>query len=143
MNYLNSVLIEGNLVRDPENRTTPKGTALCKFSVACNRFYKTDNGIEKEVSYIDVETWGKLAEKCGNLARKGRGVRVVGRLKQDRWQSKDSQNQTKVFIVAEHVEFRPDSQQNQSPVADENGDVNYADEAEGYEVESESLVPCF
>ena len=142
MNSLNSVLIEGNLVRDPESRSTPKGTPVCKITVACNRFYKKDNALEKEVSFIDVESWGMLAEKCGNLAKKGRGVRVVGRLKQDRWQSKDGQNHSKVYIVAEHIEFRPDFQQNQSQ-ANESLDDDYADEAEGYEAEAESLVPCF
>ena len=85
MNSLNSILIEGNMVRDPVYRTTPKGTPVCTFSVASNRFYKNDSGVEKEVSFFDVETWTHLAESCKNLGSKGRGVRVVGRLKQERW----------------------------------------------------------
>lgn len=108
MNNLNSILIEGNMVRDPLFKSTPKGTPLCTFSVASNRFYKQDTGMEKEVSFFDVETWAKLAENCGSLGRKGRGVRVVGRLKQDRWNDGDGKPRSKVKIVAEHVEFRPD-----------------------------------
>ena len=108
MNNLNSILIEGNLVRDPLFRTTSKGTSLCTFSIASNRFFKQDSGLEREVSFFEVETWAKLAENCYNLGRKGRGVRVVGRLKQERWTGADGKPHSKVAIVAEHVEFRPD-----------------------------------
>jgi single-strand DNA-binding protein len=112
MNNLNSILIEGNLVRDPMFRTTSKGTPLCTFSLASNRFFKQDSGLEKEVSFFDVETWSKLAENCYNLGRKGRGVRVVGRLKQERWNGSDGKSHSKVAIVAEHVEFRPEFKKN-------------------------------
>ena len=108
MNNLNSILIEGNLVRDPLYRATAKGTPLCTFSLASNRFYKQDSQLEKEVSFFDVETWAKLAENCYNLGHKGRGVRVVGRLKQDRWTDSEGKPHSKVTIVAEHVEFRPE-----------------------------------
>ncbi len=108
MNNLNSILIEGNLVRDPLLKSTAKGTSVCTFSLASNRFYKQDNILEKEVSFFDVETWAKLAENCYSMGRKGRGVRVVGRLKQDRWNGPDGKLHSKVSIVAEHVEFRPD-----------------------------------
>ncbi|GHV62407.1 hypothetical protein AGMMS49587_09180 [Spirochaetia bacterium] len=108
MNNLNSILIEGNLVRDPLFRSTAKGTPLCTFSLASNRFFKQDSGLEKEVSFFDVETWAKLAENCYSLGKKGRGVRVVGRLKQDRWPGSDGKNHSRVMIVAEHVEFRPE-----------------------------------
>jgi single-strand DNA-binding protein len=108
MNNLNSILIEGNLVRDPLFRSTPKGTPVCNFTLASNRFFKQDSGLEKEVSFFDVETWSKLAENCNNLGHKGRGVRVVGRLKQERWSGSDGKPHSKVTIVAEHVEFRPE-----------------------------------
>ena len=111
MNNLNSVLIEGNMVRNPLFRSTQKGTSVCNFTIASNRYYKQDKqdtGFEKEIGFFDVETWGKLAEVCSNQGRKGRGVRVVGRLKQDRWTGTDGKNHTKVAIVAEHVEYRPE-----------------------------------
>ena len=108
MNNLNSILIEGNLVRDPLLRSTPKGTQLCTMSLASNRFYKQDAGYEKEVSFFEVETWARLAEACYAKGRKGRGVRVVGRLKQDRWNGTDGKQHSKITIVAEHVEFRPE-----------------------------------
>jgi len=108
MNSLNSILIEGNLTREPELSATPKGTPVCAFSVASNRFYKQDDETQQEVSFFEVETWAKLATVCGEQLKKGRGVRVVGRLKQDRWTDGDGKNRSKVKIVAEHVEFRPE-----------------------------------
>ncbi|MDR2730816.1 MAG: single-stranded DNA-binding protein [Treponema sp.] len=108
MNNLNSILIEGNLVRDPLLRSTPKGTPVCTMSLASNRYFKQDSGFEKEVSYFDIESWAKLAEACYNKGHKGRGVRVVGRLKQDRWSGTDGKPHSRITIVAEHVEFRPE-----------------------------------
>ena len=107
MNNLNSILIEGNLTRDPVLATTPKGTSVCNFSVASNRFYRQDTESKKEVSFFDVEVWARLANQCGEYLSKGRGVRVVGRLKQDRWTDNDGKNHSRVKIVGEHVEFRP------------------------------------
>jgi single-strand DNA-binding protein len=108
MNNLNSVLIEGNMVRDPLIRSTPKGTQVCNFSIASNRYYRQDSNLEKETGFFEVEAWGKLADACNNQGRKGRGVRVVGRLKQDRWTGNDGKSHNKVAIVAEHVEYRAD-----------------------------------
>jgi single-strand DNA-binding protein len=108
MNNLNSILIEGNLIRDPILQSTPKGTPVCTFSIASNRYYKSDGGFGKEVSFFNIEAWSKLAESCYNLGHKGRGVRVVGRLKQDRWTGSDGNPHSKISIVAEHVEFRPE-----------------------------------
>jgi single-strand DNA-binding protein len=114
MNNLNSILIEGNLVRDPLLRSTPKGTQVCTMSLASNRYYKQDSGFEKEVSFFEVESWSRLAEACYNKGRKGRGVRVVGRLKQDRWSGADGKQHSRITIVAEHVEFRPEFKKNEN-----------------------------
>jgi single-strand DNA-binding protein len=117
MNNLNSILIEGNLVRDPLFRSTSKGTPVCTFSLASNRIYKKDSGLEEEVSFFNVETWAKLAENCYNLGHKGRGVRIVGRLKQERWNDQEGKAHSKVTIVAEHVEFRPEFKKEEDHVA--------------------------
>jgi single-strand DNA-binding protein len=60
MNNLNSILIEGNMVRDPQLRATAKGTSICTFSLASNRYFKQDSGMEKEVSFFEIETWVKI-----------------------------------------------------------------------------------
>ncbi len=122
MNNLNSVLIEGNLVRDPETSYTTKGVAVCKFTVACNRFWKQEEELQKEVSFFDVTTWTRLAEVCGEYLKKGRGVRVVGRLKQDRWTDPDGKPRSKILIVAEHVEFKPQLKKQDGDGKEENAD---------------------
>jgi len=108
MNNLNSILIEGNLVKEPILRSTPKGTQVCVMRLASNRFYKQESGYEKEVSFFNVETWARLAEICSTKGKKGRGIRVVGRLKQDRWTEADGKPRSNITIVADHVEFRPE-----------------------------------
>lgn len=107
MNNLNSVLLEGNLCRDPELRYTPKGTPVCTLVLASNRSYKVDGERQEEVSFVETTTWGKLATVCAEHLAKGRGVRVVGRLKQDRWEDAEGNARAKVVIVAEQVEFQP------------------------------------
>ncbi|MCX8014289.1 MAG: single-stranded DNA-binding protein [Rectinema sp.] len=108
MNHLNSILVEGNLVRDPNLHTTPSGNQVCDFTLATNRSYKiADQKYENEVSYFDVEAWARLGTTCAQNLKKGRGVRVVGRLKQDRWTDMEGKSHARVKIVAEHVEFKP------------------------------------
>ena len=106
-NNLNSVIVEGNLTKDADFDSTQKGTGFCTFSVATNRYFKSGEEIQHEVSYFDVEAWGKLADSCRSLLVKGSGVRVVGRLKQDRWNSEDGKARSRVKIVAEHIESKP------------------------------------
>ena len=62
----------------------------------------------EEVSFVEATTWGKLATVCAEHLGKGRGVRVVGRTGQERWEDGDGNPRAKVVIVAEHVEFHPD-----------------------------------
>ena len=107
MNSLNSILVEGNLTRDPELKKTPKGTSICSFSVASNRYFRQDEETQNEVSFFNVETWAGLADTCMEHLQKGRGARIVGRLKQDRWADQEGKNHERIKIVAEHVEFKP------------------------------------
>lgn len=88
-------------------KETSQGTFVCTFSLMSIRAYKKNDDYEKEVSFFDVDVWGKLAEVCVKNTSKGRGVRVVGRLKQSRWVGEDGTNRAKITIVAEHVEFKP------------------------------------
>ena len=130
MNNLNSILLEGNLVADPDLRYTPKGAAVCSFCVACNRFYKQEEELQKEVSYFDVTTWNRLAEVCNEYLAKGRGVRVVGRLKQDRWEDAEGKTRSKVHIVAEHVEFKPKFKNDSAEPVEEQEEAGESDKTE-------------
>jgi single-strand DNA-binding protein len=106
MNSLNSVLIEWNLTGDPTKRELVGGTIVCTFTVATNRYFNQDNERKQEVSFFDVEVWNRTAELCLKTLAKGRGVRVVGRLKQDRWTDKEGVNHAKVKVVGESIEFK-------------------------------------
>ena len=113
MNNLNSILLEGNLTTDPELKDL-KTTKLCTFSVATNWYYKQDDKYVQEVSYFNVTCWGKLAGICKEYLKKGRGVRVIGRIKQERWEEGSDEpgsttviKKSKVVIMAENVEFKP------------------------------------
>ena len=112
LNNLNSILLEGNLCRDPELRYTPSdgtspGTPLCTLVVSSVRTYKLEGERHEEVSFVEAVTAGKLATVCAEHLSKGRGVRLVGRLKQERWEDAEGSPRSKVVIVAEHVEFQP------------------------------------
>ncbi|MCQ2577118.1 MAG: single-stranded DNA-binding protein [Treponema sp.] len=107
MNQLNSIILEGNIVRENTLREPTPGFKVYQIPLAVNRFYKGANGeTSEEVSYFDVDCYGRLAEVCKEQCKKGRGVRVVGRIKQDRWE-KDGRKESKVVVVAEHIEFKP------------------------------------
>ena len=107
MNQLNSLIIEGNVVRAPELREPKDGFKVCTIPLAVNRFYRNAKGDGvNEVSFFDVETFGKMAEICYKKCGKGRGLRVVGRLRQARWVKSDGHNTSKISIIAEHIEFK-------------------------------------
>ena len=103
----NKVLLMGNLTRDPEVKYTPKGTALANLGLAVNRRWTTETGEQKEeVTFVDVEVWGRQAETAGQYLSKGRPVFVEGRLKLDSWEDKESgQKRNKLKVVAERVQF--------------------------------------
>ena len=103
----NKVLLMGNLTRDPEVRYTPKGTALANLGVAVNRVWTTESGEQKEeVTFVDIEVWGRQAETAGQYLSKGRPVFIEGRLKLDSWEDKESgQKRNKLKVVAERVQF--------------------------------------
>ena len=107
MAYLNKVFLIGNLTRNPELRVTPKGTAICSFSLAVNRTYRDEGGnAREEVTYVDIEAWGKQAELCSKYLAKGSPCMVEGRLRLDSWEDKQSGNKrSKLKVVLDNVQF--------------------------------------
>jgi single-strand DNA-binding protein len=148
MNSLNSLLIEGNVVRDAVVKETPRGSLVCSFSIASNRYFKQGDEYEQETSFFDVETWSKLAESCAKNCLKGRGVRIVGRLKQERWTGTDGKNYAKVKLVADHVEFKPQfkgrpGEEKNSVDVDEVADIAVSAAKSDVATEEEISVPAF
>src|ERR1017187_9802064 len=107
MASFNKVILAGNLTRDPELRYTPKGTAIAQITLAVNRKWKTETGeMREEVSFIDVDAFGRQAEVIGQYLKKGRPFLVEGRLKQDTWEDKNTkQKQSKIKVVLEGFSF--------------------------------------
>lgn len=107
MASFNKVILMGNLTRDPELRYTSKGTAIAKIGLAVNRVWRTESGEQKEeVTYVDVDAFGRQAETIGQYLKKGRPVLVEGRLKLDTWDDKQSgQKKSKLGVVLETFQF--------------------------------------
>jgi len=78
-----TIIIVGNVGRDPEMRYTPSGAAVTSFSVATSRNYKSQGQTIKETIWFRVTCWGKQAEIASNYVKKGQKVLVEGRLVAD------------------------------------------------------------
>ncbi len=107
MANLNKVMLIGNLTRDPELKYTPKGMAIAQLGLAVNRVWSNEAGEkQEEVTFIDVEMFGRKAEVAAEYLKKGRPVFIEGRLKLDSWDDKASgQKRSKLKVVGESLEF--------------------------------------
>src|SRR5215510_14750381 len=107
MANFNKVILAGNLTRDPELRYTPKGMAIAKLGLAINRTWKNEAGESKEeVTFVDVDSFGRQAEVIAQYVKKGRPLLVEGRLKLDQWEDKNThQKQSKLKVVLEGFSF--------------------------------------
>jgi single-strand DNA-binding protein len=105
-NY-NKVILMGNLTRDPELRYTPKGMAIVHFTLAINRVRTSETGEKtEEVTFVDVDAFGRQAEVIGQYLKKGRPLLVEGRLRLDQWEDKTThQKQSKLKVVLEAFAF--------------------------------------
>lgn len=107
MANFNKVILAGNLTRDPELRYTPKGTAIAKFGVAVNRTWTGEDGQKREeVTFVDIDSFGKQAEVISQYLRKGRSILLEGRLKLDQWDDKQTgQKRSKLGVTLESFSF--------------------------------------
>lgn len=114
MNF-NHVSLGGNLVRDPELRYLPNGTACLDFTVANNRKWKVASGESKEVTgFFGVVMFGETAENFSKWHRKGDRCFVHGRLTQDTWE-KEGQKREKTKITAIGFEFVNNGKRDSAP----------------------------
>lgn len=102
MNLINSVIIEGTI-----GNVDTSLNSMTEFELNYERTYKFSNGeTMTEKSCFTVQTIGKLSEVFRHNADVGRGVRVVGRLKQMCYEL-DGKEHSRNVIVADHIEFKP------------------------------------
>src|SRR5450755_3730815 len=108
MANFNKVILAGNLTRDPELRYTPKGLAIAKIGMAINRNWTSESGEKKEeVTFVDVDAFGRQAETLAQYMKKGSPVLIEGRLKLDQWDDKQTgQKRSKLGVTVEGVQFQ-------------------------------------
>jgi len=98
---VNQVILMGRLTRDPEQRTTNTGKIIVSFSIAVDR-----GGQDDTADFFNINAWEKLGELVMQYLTKGRRVLVQGRLRQDRWDDKESgKKQSRVEVTATDVTF--------------------------------------
>lgn len=106
MPELNSVVVAGNLTKDPVFRQTTNGTPVVNFSIASNRRFRDKNEDWKEdVCYVGIVAWNRLAESCRDKLRKGNAVLVDGELQSRTFKTEDGSNRTIVEIKARRIQF--------------------------------------
>lgn len=133
---LNHVVLIGRLVRDPELRYTTNGTAVSNFTLAVERNYTNQQG-ERDVDFIRIVTWRKLAETCAHHLGKGRLVAIQGSL-QIRKSERDGRTYINPEVVASDVRFLdwPDNSRNKN-----NNDQEADDGIDNFDFDENFDVP--
>src|SRR5882724_13260208 len=108
MASFNKVLLMGNLTRDIELKYTPSGLAVARLGLAVNRKFRDTktNELREEVTFVDIDVFGKQAETAHQYLAKGRPLFVEGRLKLDSWDDKNTgQKVYKLKVICERFQF--------------------------------------
>ncbi|HLX62254.1 MAG TPA: single-stranded DNA-binding protein [Planctomycetota bacterium] len=108
MPNLNRVMLMGNLTRDIELKYTPSGLAVAQLGMAINRKFRDSktNELREEVTFVDIDVFGKQAEVAHQYLAKGKPLFVEGRLKLDQWDDKTTgQKRSKLKVVCDRFEF--------------------------------------
>lgn len=115
----NKTILMGHLTRDPELRSAG-ASEVAGFGLAVNRRYKNRDGEQQEeVTFVDIECWGRTAELVAQYLQKGSAAHIEGRLKLDQWEDQDGSRRSKLKVVAQSVQFLPRSNESQPPRKEE------------------------
>lgn len=100
----NTIVVAGNLTRDPEIRFTPAGTQVVHCGLAQNRKWKDSGGNEKEsTNFFDFVVWGDLGGHVVDTLTKGDRVILSGRLEYRSWKADDDTTRSKIEIVVDDI----------------------------------------
>lgn len=102
---INRVLLTGNLTADPELKTTPNGTKVCRLRLANNQREKQGDDWGDRVNYFDITVFGAQGENCARYLAKGRPVAIDGRLRWEEWQTDEGGKRQAIKIIADAVQF--------------------------------------
>src|SRR5262245_54350794 len=101
----NTIVMVGNLGRDPELRYTPQGTPVCQFNMATNDRKKEGGEWVQHVTWFRVTVFGKQAEACSQWLHKGKQVYVQGRMRIEEYVDRDNQKRWSAEVTADKVQF--------------------------------------
>lgn len=97
-----SVVVVGNLGKDPEIRSTGSGKKVASFSLAVDQGY----GDNKKTEWVNIIAWEKLAELTEKFLKRGKTVALSGYLQTSSWDDKQSgQKRYKTEVVARDITF--------------------------------------
>ena len=123
-----TLIIVGNLGRDPEMRYTPSGRPVTTFTVAVSRSWNTADGERRsETEWFNIVAWGNLAEICKQYLHKGQQVFIEGRLQTRRWEDKEGQKHTNVEVVANEMMMLGDRRDNNKDTDEVDQDTDSSD----------------
>jgi single-strand DNA-binding protein len=106
MSKINLVVLGGNLTRDPELKYTPQGTALCEFTIANSKKWKTQGGEwQEKPGFYNCICWGKRGEVISQHFSKGKPIEVRGELEFQQWETKDGNKRNAVKINVQEFFF--------------------------------------
>ena len=107
LGYLNTVMLIGRLVADPELRYTGKGAPVCDFRLASSRRYKNKESGEtqEETLFINVVAWRRQAELVNDYLKKGSAILVEGRLRSRQWETPQGEKRSAIEVVAYRIQF--------------------------------------
>lgn len=144
MPSFNSVIIMGNLTRDPEPRTLPSGTVKCDICVAVNESVKKGGEWVEAPSFVSVVLWNRSAELAQEYARKGDLVLIEGRLKQERWETQEGQRSC-LKVYGDKIKFfakTTETSENASKIVDNGSVTNYPSQDQNA-AQSADSVPSY
>ena len=101
---MNKVFLIGNLTRDPELRETPSGVPMCRFAIAVQRPYSSQDG-ERQTEFFECVAWRGLAGTIARYTKKGKKVAVSGSVQIRNYEDNQGQRRTTVDIIVQDCEF--------------------------------------
>ena len=114
----NKVILVGNLVSDPELKTTPSGVNVMRFRIAVGRrFAKADAEIKAD--FFDIVAWRNTAEFISKFFKKGSPILVSGSLQNRSWSDSDGNKRYATEVVADEVSFVGSKGDNGQPMSNE------------------------
>lgn len=100
---MNRICITGNMVADPEVRTTQSGVTVASFRIAVQRKYRNAQG-GYDADFFNVVAWRQTAEFAGKYLSKGRKVSAEGSMQCRQYETQDGSKRTVWELIADSVE---------------------------------------